>query len=263
MERKTALVTGASAGIGEAFANLLAAEEFNLVVTARREDRLWKLADSLMERHDVLVRAIPIDLAAPDGPHRLYDEVREANQPVDLLINNAGFGGVGRFESLDYVRQRQMIDVNIGALTGLARLFLPDMKVRARGGIINVASTAAFQAGPFMAVYYASKAYVLSFSEALSEECRGTGVTVTCLCPGVTATEFFEAAGFEDMPLYRLGVMDAARVVRRGYDGWRANRTVVLPGLLNQILVWGSRSLPRSVTCRVVRVLQEKSGAVT
>ncbi len=114
-----------------------------------------------------------------------------------------------------------------------------------------------------MAVYYASKAYVLSFSEALSEECRGTGVTVTCLCPGVTATEFFEAAGFEDMPLYRLGVMDAARVVRRGYDGWRANRTVVLPGLLNQILVWGSRSLPRSVTCRVVRVLQEKSGAVT
>lgn len=263
MEHKTALVTGASAGIGMAFANLLAAEEYNLVVTARREDRLRTLADFLTERHDVQVRAIPMDLAAPDGPQRLYDEVHDADQPVDLLVNNAGFGGVGRFEALDYIRQRQMIDVNVSALTGLARLFLPDMKVRACGGIINVASTAAFQAGPFMAVYYASKAYVLSFSEALSEECRGTGVTVTCLCPGVTATEFFESAGFRDMPLYRLGMMDAARVVRRGYDGWRAGRAVVLPSLLNQMLVWGSRSLPRAVTRRVVRVLQEKSGAVT
>ena len=114
-----------------------------------------------------------------------------------------------------------------------------------------------------MAVYYASKAYALSFSEALSEECRGTGVTVTCLCPGVTATEFFDAAGFEGMPLYRVGMMDAARVARSGYDGWRAGRAIVLPGLRNRLLVLGSRLLPRAVTRRVIRALQKKPGGAT
>ena len=263
MERGTALVTGASAGIGEAFANLLAAEGFDLILTARRAERLRVLSASLTERHGVKVSGISADLADPAGPQRLYDELNEAGQTIDLLVNNAGFGGVGRFEALDQVRQREMIDVNVSALTRLAGLMLPGMKARARGGIINVASTAAFQAGPFMAVYYASKAYVLSFSEALSEECRGTGVTVSCLCPGVTATEFFETAGFGDLPLYRLGMMDAARVARLGYDGWRSGRAIVLPGLRNQVLVWGSRVLPRPVTRRAIRFLQEKSGAVT
>ncbi len=263
MERGTALVTGASAGIGEAFANLLAAEGFDLILTARRAERLRVLSASLTERHGVKVSGISADLADPAGPQRLYDELNEAGQTIDLLVNNAGFGGVGRFEALDQVRQREMIDVNVSALTRLAGLMLPGMKARARGGIINVASTAAFQAGPFMAVYYASKAYVLSFSEALSEECRGTGVTVSCLCPGVTATEFFETAGFGDLPLYRLGMMDAARVARLGYDGWRSGRAIVLPGLRNQVLVWGARVLPRPVTRRVIRFLQEKSGAVT
>jgi short-subunit dehydrogenase len=262
MERPTALVTGASAGIGREFARLLASEGYDLVVTARRADRLSELSAELRERHGVGVLEISADLADPEAPERLCRELHGAGHAIDLLVNNAGFGGVGRFESLDQIRQREMIDVNVTALTRLAGLLLPGMKSRARGGIINVASTAAFQAGPFMAVYYASKAYALSFSEALSEECRGTGVTVTCLCPGVTATEFFEAAGFEGMPLYRVDMMDAARVARRGYDGWRAGRVIILPGLRNRLLVLGSRILPRAVTRRVIRVLQEKSGGV-
>ena len=263
MARLTALVTGASAGVGREFARLLASKGYDLVITARRRDRLSELSEDLQNRYGAGVLEISGDLADPKTPERLCHELHEAGQAIDLLVNNAGFGGVGRFESLDQIRQREMIDVNVTALTRLAGLLLPGMKSRASGGIINVASTAAFQAGPFMAVYYASKAYVLSFSEALSEECRGTGVTVTCLCPGVTATEFFDVAGFEGVPLYRVDMMDAARVARSGYDGWRAGRAIVLPGVRNRLLVLGSRLLPRAVTRRVIRALQEKSGAVT
>lgn len=263
MARPTALITGASAGIGWEFAGLLAGEGYDLIVTARRADRLADLAQEIGDRHDAKVYVIAADLSEADAPDSLCNEITGSGHEVDLLVNNAGFGGVGRFEILNQTRQREMVEVNVTALTRLAGLLLPGMMARGRGGIINVASTAAFQAGPFMAVYYASKAYVLSFSEALSEECRGTGVTVTCLCPGVTDTEFFAAAGFGEKPLYRLAMMDAARVARSGYEGWRAGRTIVLPGLRNRLLVSGSRLLPRFVTRRVIRVLQQKSGGVT
>lgn len=263
MARPKALVTGASAGIGREFARLLASDGYDLVVSARRADRLAELSKELRDRHGTNVLDAPADLADPKAPERLCNELREAGHEIDLLVNNAGFGGVGRFESLDQVRQREMIEVNVTALTRLAGLLLPEMKARARGGIINVASTAAFQAGPFMAVYYASKAYVLSFSEALFEECRGTGVMVTCLCPGVTETEFFDMAGFGEMPLYRVGMMDAAQVARSGYNGWRAGRAIVLPGLRNHLLIWGARLLPRMVLRRTIRGLQQKSGTTS
>ena len=156
-----------------------------------------------------------------------------------------------------------MIEVNISALTYFARLLLPDMIDRGVGGIINIASTAGFQPGPFMAVYYASKAYVLSLSEALSEECRGSGVTVTCLCPGITETEFFFVAGFEKRPLYRLIMMDAALVARVGYEGWRNGKVLVIAGFRNKLLVWISGFLPRIVVRRMLHFLQRQSISVS
>jgi short-subunit dehydrogenase len=238
-----AVITGASAGLGVEFARQLAARGHRLVLVARRDDRLQALAGELGN-----ARALSLDLSAPDAAKRLMADLAANGEQVDTLINNAGFGLWGRFSRQEPDRLRQMVDLNVGTLTDLCRAAVPDMVGRGRGAILNVASTAAFQAGPNMAVYFASKAYVLSFTEALHEELRSNGVKVSCLCPGPTKTEFGEVAGFGN----RLGKsfdrlsMRASDVVAQGLAGLDANRAIVVTGVPNKIGAAATRFLPRS-----------------
>ncbi|NNG02735.1 MAG: SDR family NAD(P)-dependent oxidoreductase, partial [Inquilinus sp.] len=201
--RPIALVTGASAGIGAELAARAAADGFDLVLTARRTAPLEALAERLRKRYGAESTIIAADLATARGPAGLLKEIAGRGLAIDVLVNNAGFGAAGRFDMMDAKTVDGMIAVNIAAVTRLARALLPGMLERPRGGVLNVASTAAFQPGPMMAVYYATKSYVLSFSEARWEETRGSGVTVTALCPGPTRTEFQARAKMEDMPLFR------------------------------------------------------------
>lgn len=247
------LITGASAGLGVHFARQLSATGARLVLVARRKDRIDALAGELGN-----ARAIALDLAEEGAADRLLADVAAHGEHVDCLINNAGFGLHGRVSEHDPKRLRQMIDLNCGVLTELARGVLPAMLERRRGGILNVASTAAFQPGPGMAVYFATKAFVLSFTEALHEEVRGTGVHVTALCPGPTSTEFGERAGFEP----KLG--DAFEklserpgpVVTAGLAALSANKAVVIPGAMNKVGAQGARFLPRAVIRRIAGALK-------
>jgi hypothetical protein len=204
----------------------------------------------------VPVRALAADLADPAAPARIHAEIAGVGGRVDVLVNNAGFGLRGAFTALDETAQAEMLQVDVVALTLLTRRFLPAMVARRAGGVLNVASTAAFQPGPQMAVYYASKAFVLSLSEALAGELAGTGVTVTALCPGPTATGFASRAGLERSRLFRdLRVMDAATVARAGYRGFRAGRRVVIPGLANRVGAALARLAPRGLVLPLVRAL--------
>jgi len=202
---KTALITGASGGIGLELAKLFARDRFNLVLVARSRDKLDQLAAELSRKYDMKTLVIAKDLSDHNAPQEVYDEVVKAGIDVDILVNNAGYTMLGKFVELGVQEQMQMAQVNIMTLTHLTRLFLPGMVERGYGNVLNVASTAAFQPGPLMAVYYASKAYVLSFSEAIGNELRGTGVTVTVLCPGPTRTGFQSRGGVEGARLLRLG----------------------------------------------------------
>ena len=243
---QVALITGASAGLGVDFARQLSAKGYSLVLVARRLDRLEALAKELGN-----ARAVSCDLAQPGATATLMADLAAHGEQVDFLVNNAGFGLAGRFADLDGAQQRQMIDLNCGALTELAHAVLPGMIVAKAGAILNVASTAAFQPGPGMAVYFATKAYVLSFSEALHEEVRRDGVTVTALCPGPTATEFGEVAGFVGNSAFARLSMAARPVVRSGLDGIDSGRAVVVPGLINRAGAQGHRFLPRSWLRRI------------
>jgi short-subunit dehydrogenase len=237
LSRPLAIVTGASAGLGVEFARQLSARGYRLALVARRKDRLEALAGELGD-----ARAIALDLSESAAPRALLAQLGE---PIDLLVNNAGFGLVGRFAALDAARQRQMIDLNVGALTDLCRAVAPSMIKRRGGAILNVASTAAFQPGPGMAVYFATKAYVVSFTEALHEELRPFGIKVSALCPGPTATEFGEVSGWSGkVPDFAMA--DAASVVRAGLAGLDRNRAMVIPGLLNKMSGQGHRLLPRA-----------------
>jgi len=251
-----ALVTGASGGIGEELAKLLAADRATLVLAARSAARLHDVADDCRRLGALRVETVAVDLAAPDGVSTLVSAVRAAGLRIDVLVNNAGFGLAGPFEHTALGDELEMIQVNVAALADLTHRFLPGMIARKTGGILNVASTAAFQPGPYMAVYYATKAYVLSFSEALAEELRGENVTVTALCPGPTRTGFAARAGMRNSRLFRMGVVsDARRVARAGYRGMLRGRRVVVPGVLNQVLVQANRISPRALTARVTRAL--------
>lgn len=253
--RERVLVTGASSGIGAALARVFAREGSDLVLVARSSDRLQSLADELMAAHDVRVTVLPADLAVAGAPEEIVAHLGAGELPVDVLVNNAGFGLLGPFAELDPVRQLEMIQVNVSAPTHLARLLLPGMIARGRGGVLNVASAAAFQPGPLMAVYFATKAYLLHLSEALTEEVAGTGVTISCLTPGPTTTPFVDVAGMEHTRLFRIGPMTAAAVAEAGYRGFRAGRAVVVPGLRNRVIPLGSRLLPRVVMRRIAGFL--------
>lgn len=248
---KVAVITGASAGLGAEFARQLARRGTRLVLVARREDRLRALADEVGN-----ARVIPADLSVHDAAERLMADLDAAGDAVDLLINNAGFGQIGRFAALDAGRQREMIDLNIGSLTDLCRAFAPRMIERKSGGILNVASTAAFQPGPNMAVYFATKAYVLSFTEALHEELKPHGVHVTALCPGPTRTEFGDVAGFGGNGMFDRVAMTAKPVVAAGLAGLDRNQAVVVPGLVNKIGAASTRFAPRSVVRKIAGAIK-------
>lgn len=258
---KTVLITGASSGIGLELAHLFAHDGYRLVLVARNRGALRELGDDLQSRYNVTVRIAPKDLAHPATPAELYQELQEAGIVLDVLVNNAGFGGAGPFLNTDWNHEAEMMQVNVVAVAHLTKLFLPQIRAR-EGKVLNVASTAAFQPGPFMAVYYATKAYVLSFSEALAEELRGSGVTVTCLCPGPVKTNFQARAYISDTPMANSPLLvDVREVARVGYEGMKAGKRVVIPGWKNQFGVQMLRISPREMVTKVVRKIQEKKNS--
>jgi len=247
---KTTLITGASSGIGEAFARKLAAEGHNVLLVARSEDKLIALCNELGLNHNVRAEYFVADLSQPESPARLLEETRERNLEIDLLINNAGFGSMGEFGELDLARELNMIDLNVRSLVELTHLFLQPMRERKRGSIINVASTAGFQPVPFMATYAATKAFVLSFSEALWEENRAFGIKVMALCPGVTETGFFEASRMKRPP--GRAVQTSEQVVEVALRAWKRGKSSVISGWPNRIMVGTERLVPRSLVLRAV-----------
>jgi short-subunit dehydrogenase len=256
--RQTALITGGSGGIGLEIAKVLAGKGFDLVLVSRNRDALEAAAGQIEGKHPVAVRVFAADLRRREAPEAIFDFLRSENTAVDVLINNAGFGLGGEFADTELTRELEMIQVNIAALTHLTKLFLPAMIKRRSGRILNLASTAAFQPGPLMAVYYATKAYVLSFSEALAEELRNSGVTVTALCPGATRTSFAEVAKVGNSRLFSLfGLADAADVASYGVSAMLRGQRVAIPGLKNKIIVNANRFSPRAVTAKVARIAQQ------
>lgn len=256
--RKTALVTGASSGIGAALARLFAQRGYNLVIVARGRQALQDLADDLTRRHGASVAVLPKDLSLPEAPQEIVAELTRQGTQVDVLVNNAGFASYGAFAETDTQHELQMMQVNMVALTHLTKLLLPGMIQRRSGKILNIASTAAFQPGPLMAVYYATKAYVLSLSEALAEELRGSGVSVTALCPGPTRSGFQERAGMQESRLVQGEIMDVETVARAGYSALMSGRRIVIPGAQNRATAFAVRLLPRGLVTRLTRLAQDR-----
>jgi uncharacterized protein len=255
----TALITGASSGIGLELARRVARDRVDLILVARSAEKLEEIAQNLGQQHGVRADVIVSDLSQPESPKNVFTEVGRRGLAVDYLVNNAGFGLSGRFVELPLDRQLEMIRVNIEAVTHMTRLFLPAMIERGSGRILNVASTAAFQPGPLMAVYYASKAYVLSFSEAIAEEVAQQGISVTALCAGSTDTNFSRVANPQTTrtsrnPI-RLRVEDVADY---GYRAMLAGQRVAIPGFIHKILAIGNRFVPRIVSTKLTRKAQEK-----
>jgi short-subunit dehydrogenase len=255
---KTALITGASFGIGMEFARIFAREGYNLVLVARTADRLRQLASELEKNRSTRSLILAVDLTEPGAAAYVLDQTTRADIQVDVLVNNAGFGQYGPFADSDLEECLRQIQLNVTTLTHLTRLYLPAMIERQTGRILNVASTAAFQPGPLMAVYFATKAYVLHFSEALANELRGSGITVTCLCPGATATEFHKRAKATGMNLLRFGAMDARTVAEDGYRAMLAGKPVVISGFKNWILAQSVRFSPRRLVTTIARKTQER-----
>ncbi len=249
--RSVALITGASAGLGVEFARQLSRRGHRLVLVARRKDRLEALARELGN-----ARAVAIDLSKANSAAKLMADLDASGEQVEILVNNAGFGLIGRFAELDPKRERQMIDLNVGTLMDLCRAIAPGMIERKSGAILNVASTAAFQPGPKMAVYFATKAFVLSFTEALHEELKPHGIKVSCLCPGPTRTEFGEVAGFGGNGAFDKLAMEAGEVVEAGLKGMDRNRAVVVPGWVNKIGAVSTRFAPRSVVRKIAGAIK-------
>lgn len=255
----TALITGASAGLGKEMASLFAADGHDVVLVARQKAKLEEVAHAIETAHPkVKAGVIAADLGDPKAPAHIEEVVKTRGLEVDYLVNNAGFGSNGRFVDLDLARELQMIDVNCRALLELTHRFAKPMVERKSGKILNIASTAGFQPGPFMATYYASKAFVVSFTEALAYELRGTGVTVTCHCPGATATDFASTAGNDKSKLFqRSGVADAKAVATHAYEAMKAGEVLAVHGALNWLGVVGTRLTPRSLLTSIAAGLNK------
>jgi short-subunit dehydrogenase len=258
MEKRTALITGASQGIGLEFARICAREGYDLVLVARDKTRLKEIAQELARKEHVEVKVIGLDLSKNDSVERLAKEFAKNTIEIDLLINNAGFGNLGEFTSTDLEKEHRMIQLNIVALTDLTKFFAKEMVKRKSGTILNVSSVAAFLPGPYMSVYYATKAYVLSLSLALAKEVEEHGVSVTTLCPGPTKSEFQQRAGMKNALLFKSGMMDADEVAWAGYRGAMLGRKLVVPGIHNKLSVFLIRFAPRSLLMRIVARLQKK-----
>ncbi len=255
-----ALITGASSGIGLELARVFAADGIDVILSARSEDKLHDLAEEVREKYGVRAEVIVADLSVPGEAEKVYDRVREMGWDVDYLVNNAGFGVYGFYAETDWLAEADMLQVNIVALTHLTKLFLPDLIDRGRGRILNVASTAAFQPGPRMAVYFATKAYVLSLSDAIANELKGTGVSVTALCPGATETGFQRAAGATGSRLFDMrGLPTGADVAKYGYRAMQKGKRVAIHGLMSKILAFTVRLLPRRLVVATTRALIARS----
>lgn len=257
MKKETVLITGASSGIGLGLAEQFARSGSDLVIVARREKRLNEIASDINERYGVKVKVIVKDLSIANAPQEIHDELNESGIQTDVLVNNAGFGAIGPFNEIDRDVLAGMLNVNLVSLTVLTRLFLPGMVERNTGGVLNVGSLAGFQPGPNAAIYYATKAFVLSLSEALHDELKNSQVRVSCLAPGPVATEFGQHSGMEDANLFRMGTMDVKQVARDGYEGFRKGKPVIIPGLLAKSVPLMERFIPRSLARKIASKLNQ------
>lgn len=257
---KTALVTGGSSGIGLELAKLLAGDNFNLVIVAKGKKGLKKVRDDLKDTYGIEITAIAADLSLADSPKKVYDEVKKQDIKLDILINCAGIGDFSEFVKSGPAKNAEMINLNCRALTSITRLFAGDMVKRKKGRIMNVASIAGFFPGPGMAVYFATKAYILHFTEALAEELRNSPVTVTCLCPGPTRTPFIEKASQEESGVIKPGLPAAEEVAEFGYLAMLNGRRVAVHGWKNKLQAFIARFLPRKTVAGLVRRVMEKDG---
>jgi short-subunit dehydrogenase len=255
MAKETVLITGASSGLGMELAKLFAADGSDLVLVARREERLIELADELKSEHGIEVHVLPKDLSKKTAPKEIFSHLNKENIEIDVVVNNAGFGNKGQIADLDTDLQLDMIQVNLVALTHLTRLFITGIIERGYGGILNVGSLAGFQPGPNLAVYYATKAYVLSFTEALAEEISNPNIKISCLAPGPVKTEFGEKSDLEDSLLFKMSLMEMAPVVKAGYEGFRKGQTIIIPGLKQQIVPFLNRFTPRLLVRKIAKKL--------
>ena len=254
------LITGASSGIGEAFARALAARGNNLLLVARSEDKLMRLCSELGRTSSIHCQHVALDLSKPDSPSRLFEETKNRGLEIDLLINNAGFGSMGEFATLDVAHELNMIDLNVHSLVEMSYRFLQPMRERKSGAIINVASTAGFQPVPYMATYAATKAFVLSFSEALWEENRSYGIEVLALCPGVTQTGFFAAAHIQKPPARTIETPE--QVVETALRGLKRRKSSIISGAPNKLMVATERLIPRSFVLRTIGSVMRGVGRV-
>lgn len=256
--KRTALVTGASGGIGLELAKLFAKDKIDLVLVARSADKLNALASELRSKFNVQVKVIAMDLSQSNAAVKIYDQLKGEKIEIEYLVNNAGIGTFGKFHASEWKKDEEMIQLNIFALTQLTKLFVKDMVARKSGRILNVASTAAFQPGPLMSIYYASKSYVLLFTEAIANELEGTGVTATVLCPGPTETGFMEAASMADSTLFKLTKPVAARgVAEDGYRAMMKGKVVTISGIMNAMTANMVRLFPRSLVRRIARRIND------
>ncbi len=254
------LITGASGGIGYELAKLFAADKYSLILVARDKAKLESISGEFRSKYNVDVKVIQVDLSVASSASEVFAEAIQNNAEIDVLVNNAGFGGNGKFAETDLGVELDMMALNDTALVTLTKLALPGMLKRGRGKILNIASTAAFVPGAFMAIYYASKAFVLSFSEALASELKGTGVTVTCLCPGPTLTGFQKRAGTGNSMLHKAqSVMTPEAVAWKGYSALMKGKAVVIPGFMNKLSIQSTRFMPRFVTTAVTKWLNRQN----
>jgi uncharacterized protein len=257
---KTALITGASGGIGHELAKLFAHDRYDLVLVARDAAKLTQFSDELQRQFGIAARFVALDLTETSAPQALFDQLQSDGIAIDFLVNNAGYGKFGEFATMPLADIVGQVALNIASLTALTRLLVPSMIKRGSGRIMNVASTAGFQPGPLMAVYYATKAYVISFSEAIANELKGTGVTVTCFCPGATDTGFAARAGNDKTRLFqKFGAMNAKRVARDGYRGLMKGKSLVISGLKNWMVAESVRFAPRKMVTAISRWITEEA----
>jgi short-subunit dehydrogenase len=254
---ETAFITGASGGLGEEFARICAADKMDLILVARTKDKLEALASELTKAHGIRTLVIAADLSDQKSTEHVAEEIDKSGMAVTVLINNAGFGTFGLFAQSDLKDQTNMLELNIVSLTRLTRLLLPGMIERKYGKILNIASIAAFSAGPLMSVYYATKAYVLNFSLALSNELKDTGITVSCLCPGTTETGFHKRGGIDKSKLFSGHTASAHDVCMIGYKGMLKGKPIIIPGIQNKLMAFATRLVPRTVVAAIARKNQE------
>ena len=256
--KQTALITGASGGLGLSFVNIFAKDGYDVVLVARNGNKLEEIKKDIEAKYNVKATVVAVDLCSEDGAQKVYEATKDAGLNIDVLVNNAGFGDFGEFYKSDVNKQIRMVDLNCIALMHLCHLYIPDMIKIGKGNILNVDSIAAFQAGPLMSVYYATKAFVLSFSQALTRELKGTGVKVTCLCPGPIRTNFDASADLGESGLFKnLKVWNPDTVAKFGYKNMKKGKSLCVCGFMNKIIVFANRLAPRCLVRNMVYNLQK------